>query len=450
MTHHDLEQECAKLRAQVAELEARLAAQAPVAANGDTPPSASAWHGETRLLRGALRSLSDGVIICNADGKLVYFNAVATELFGVGVTDAGPSQWSARYGLYLLDTVTPFPPSELPLARALRGEDASGIEIFIRTEQRPEGTYTECSARPIHDDAGHLCGAVVVCRDIGEHKRWQAEREQRLLAEEQRIAAENDKLQMAQMLKTLLDHLDVVLWMVDAKGVFTFHEGRGLKAAGLSPGQVAGQNIFSLYGELEVVRRALSGVMAHDRTEAHGSFWENWYIPMQGDDGAVLGVIGLSLDVTETHKAKAEVEAKLAVVERQQDVIRNLETPIIQVWDQILTLPMVGVVDSRRAARVTDDLLDAVTRTQSRFAILDLTGVDVVDTSTAGHVLNIITAVRLLGAEGIITGIRPNVAQTMVSLGLDLSKVITLATLRDGLAFAVRRLTSNSRRASRS
>jgi anti-anti-sigma regulatory factor len=149
----------------------------------------------------------------------------------------------------------------------------------------------------------------------------------------------------------------------------------------------------------------------------------------------------MSLNVTEAHQAKAELEAKLAVIQRQQEVIFNLETPIIQVWDEVLTLPMVGVVDSKRAARLTDDLLGRVTQTQARFAILDMTGVDVVDTGTAGHILNIIAAVRLLGAEGIITGIRPNVAQTMISLGLDLSRVRTLATLRDGLSFAIRRLT---------
>jgi anti-anti-sigma regulatory factor len=127
-------------------------------------------------------------------------------------------------------------------------------------------------------------------------------------------------------------------------------------------------------------------------------------------------------------------------------VINDLETPVIQVWDRVLTLPMVGIVDSRRAARMTDDLLRQVARTQAHFAILDLTGVEVVDTATAGHLLNIASAVRLLGAESIITGIRPNIAQTIISLGVDLTRIRTLATLRDGLALAIRSLTQGDPR----
>ncbi|HSO00684.1 MAG TPA: STAS domain-containing protein, partial [Candidatus Nanopelagicales bacterium] len=134
------------------------------------------------------------------------------------------------------------------------------------------------------------------------------------------------------------------------------------------------------------------------------------------------------------------------IIERQQEVIRNLETPILQVWDRVLTLPMIGVVDSRRAARVMDDLLAAVVRGRARFALLDLTGVDIVDTSTANHLIGMIRAVRLLGAEGIITGIRPDVAQTIVSLGVDLSSIVTVATLRDGLSLAIKRMSREKAR----
>jgi rsbT co-antagonist protein RsbR len=135
-----------------------------------------------------------------------------------------------------------------------------------------------------------------------------------------------------------------------------------------------------------------------------------------------------------------EMQNKLDLIERQQEVIRNLETPIMELWERVVTLPMVGVVDSARAARVMDDLLAAVSRLGARFAILDLTGVDTVDTATAAHLLGLISALRLLGTEGIITGIRPTVAQTVVSLGLDLSRVVTCANLREGLRLCIRRM----------
>ncbi|TKD06398.1 PAS domain-containing protein [Polyangium fumosum] len=444
------EQECAELRARVAELEARLALPAPAEMNGHHhEASPFDQDGETRLLRAAIQSLADGVVICDRDGRLIHFNAAATAIFGERSSEAAPGEWSSRYGLYQPDGMTLVPAHEMPLVRALQGDSADAIELFVRSERLPGGRFVECVARGIRDADGDICGAVVVCRDLGERRRYEAEREQRLRAEEERLAAEKEMLRMARILQSLLDHLDVVVWATDETGAFTFHDGQGCASAGFERGTLLGKNIFDISPGDHLVQRALLGSAAHDRSHMNGAVWDNWVIPFGEDDKKASGVLGLSLNVTEAHQAKVELEAKLALIQRQQEVIFNLETPIIQVWDHVLTLPMVGVVDSKRAARVTDDLLAEVSRTQARFAILDLTGVDIVDTATAGHMLNIITAVRLLGAEGIITGIRPNVAQTMVSLGLDISRVRTLATLRDGLAFAIRKLTEDGSAARR-
>ncbi|WP_272423579.1 PAS domain-containing protein [Polyangium jinanense] len=440
MVHAGLEEECAALRARVVELEARLAASESAGKGQHRAGSAPDPESELSLLRAALHTLADGVILCDQEGRLVHFNAAAEAMLGQATTDANPSDLS-RYRLYLPDGVTPFPPSESPLARARRGEVTDSVEMFARSEQQPQGVSMAVSGRPIRDKDGELLGAVVVLCDIGERKRFAAERERRQRADAQRIAAEKERLRMARLLQGLLDNLDVVVWAVDPKGVCTFHDGRGSESASLTRGQLIGQNFLEIY-PTDHVGRALAGNHIHVIDEGEGVIWEHWMVPVLEDDKRVSEVIGLSLNITEAHHAKKEIEAKLALIERQQEVIFNLETPVIQVWDHVLTLPMVGVVDSRRAARVTDDLLAAVSRTQARFAILDLTGVEVVDTATAGHMLNILSAVRLLGAEGIITGIRPTVAQTMVSLGLDLSRVRTLATLRDGLSFAIRRLPS--------
>ncbi|TKD06397.1 PAS domain-containing protein [Polyangium fumosum] len=439
-----MENECAALRARVAELEASLSVRSPVVINGHRREAVpSDPDAEARLLRAAIHNIADAIVICNRDGRTIHFNAAATQIFGERSSDVPSEELSTRYGLFLPDGVTLVPTNDLPSHRALRGENVDRIELFVRRESLPAGMYIECSARCIRDADGVICGAVVVCRDLGERRRYEVERERRLRAEEQRLAAEKERLRMARILKSLLEHLDIVVWATDEKGVFTFHDGRGAEAAGLARGALVGKDARDVYPDDLLIHRALAGVPQHDRNGAHGVAWEHWAIPVN-DDGRPAGVIGMSLNITEAHQAKLELEAKLALIQRQQEVIFNLETPIIQVWDRVLTLPMVGVVDSRRAARVTDNVLAEVSRTQARFAILDLTGVDVVDTATAGHMLNIISAVRLLGAEGIITGIRPNVAQTMISLGLDLSRVRTLATLRDGLSFAIRELAGSS------
>jgi rsbT co-antagonist protein RsbR len=158
-------------------------------------------------------------------------------------------------------------------------------------------------------------------------------------------------------------------------------------------------------------------------------------------------VIGFTLDISDAKQAEEELRVKLALIEQQQQVIRDLSTPILEVWSGVLALPMVGVVDSVRVSEVTEALLSRIVEKGARFAILDLTGVEVVDTKVAGHLVSIISAIRLLGAEGIVTGIQPTVAQTMFALGLDLSSVVTRANLRAGLGFCIRQMADAARQA---
>ena len=127
-------------------------------------------------------------------------------------------------------------------------------------------------------------------------------------------------------------------------------------------------------------------------------------------------------------------------------MIRELSTPVIEVWDGILTLPIVGLVDSVRTAEIMDNLLQTVVRTGSRFAILDLTGVQVVDTHTASHLIGLIQAIRLLGAEGLFTGIHPNIAETIVAIDIDLTHVRVFAKLRDALKHCIAQMNAKGRK----
>jgi len=128
-----------------------------------------------------------------------------------------------------------------------------------------------------------------------------------------------------------------------------------------------------------------------------------------------------------------ELEDKLATIDRQRAAISRLSSPIIQVWEGVLTVPVVGAIDPQRATDLLENLLAAVLRVRARYAILDLTGADVIDSTAADHFCKIIRAVELLGARCIITGIKPAVAQTMIALGVDMSRMTTMATLADGL-----------------
>ena len=143
----------------------------------------------------------------------------------------------------------------------------------------------------------------------------------------------------------------------------------------------------------------------------------------------------LGLWTTEVHQ-----QAREEVIFRQQQEMLELSTPVVKLWDGILALPMIGTLDSSRTQVVMEALLQRIVETGSQVAIIDITGVPLVDTLVAQHLLKTVTAARLMGADCIISGIRPQIAQTIVHLGVDLAGVITKATLADALAVAMKRL----------
>jgi rsbT co-antagonist protein RsbR len=131
--------------------------------------------------------------------------------------------------------------------------------------------------------------------------------------------------------------------------------------------------------------------------------------------------------------SRADLEEKLATIERQQMAIRDLSTPIIELWDDILTLPIVGVVDTQRSMEMTSRLLRRLAESRFQCVIIDVTGVDVVDTMTADHFVKMIKSAQLLGVYCVVTGVSGEIAQTLVRIGVDLGPVKTLRSLKDGL-----------------
>jgi rsbT co-antagonist protein RsbR len=143
----------------------------------------------------------------------------------------------------------------------------------------------------------------------------------------------------------------------------------------------------------------------------------------------------LGLYTTEVYQKGRE-----EVILRQQEETLELSTPVVKLWDGVLALPMIGTLDSARTQVVMESLLQRIVETGAEVAIIDITGVPTVDTLVAQHLLKTITAARLMGAECIISGIRPQIAATIVHLGVDLSAVITKATLADAFQVALSRL----------
>jgi rsbT co-antagonist protein RsbR len=146
------------------------------------------------------------------------------------------------------------------------------------------------------------------------------------------------------------------------------------------------------------------------------------------------------LDALAMHTIRTFQKSREAVIKRQQEELLELSTPVVKLWDGVLALPMIGTLDSQRTQVVMESLLQRIVDTGSEIAIIDITGVPTVDTLVAQHLLKTVTAIRLMGADCIISGVRPQIAQTIVHLGLDLQGVVTKANLADALALALRRL----------
>jgi rsbT co-antagonist protein RsbR len=136
----------------------------------------------------------------------------------------------------------------------------------------------------------------------------------------------------------------------------------------------------------------------------------------------------------------ASEEQLAAVIAQQSQTISELQTPVIQVWDRILALPIVGTLDTARSQEMNEALLQKIVETGAEIVIVDLTAVPIVDTAVAKHLLETITAARLLGAEAMLVGMAPRIAVTIVHLGIDLSGIVTRGTLAQGLELALAHL----------
>lgn len=162
----------------------------------------------------------------------------------------------------------------------------------------------------------------------------------------------------------------------------------------------------------------------------------DWYnTPLVGEDGSVIGVASLVADVTEQRTIEAELRATQLA---QAEMIEQLSAPILDVWQGVLAMPIIGEVDERRAARMTESLLAAIVSARASVTVIDLTGIGRVNAGVATHLLKMVRAAELLGCRSLICGISPEVALATVEAARDLGELATFGTLRDALGYVLR------------
>jgi PAS domain S-box-containing protein len=249
---------------------------------------------------------------------------------------------------------------------------------------------------------------------------------------EKRRSAERE-----QMLGLILRSAPVVTFVTDAQGRITHLAGKEAERLGLTAEAALGQPVRTALAaaqELgEALDRALAGEEATARIALGEATCDVWLCPCRDASGQLKMVVGTLLDVTEQLRASRMLRDQLATITAQADTISRLLLPILPLWPGVLCVPLLSEAGEALGSSLKEELLAAVARSRARIVLLDLTGVVRAEAHVVAHLLSLAAAVRLLGAQALLTGLRPEVARALASSGADLSTLRSYPTLHEGL-----------------
>ena len=254
------------------------------------------------------------------------------------------------------------------------------------------------------------------------------------------------------LLQSVIDALPQAIFIKDLNYRFIHANQTFIQDAGLKqPEQIIGHTDYELpwNNNADMYRQDDQAVLESgepkyhidDRiTHADGSItWtRTTKLPLKNEHGTIVGLLGWYQDITreKTYEAEA-IQLREEIISAQADALRELSTPLIPISENVVAMPLVGTIDEERAQMILESLLSGLGQYQAQIAILDITGVPVIDTQVADALVKSAQAVRLLGAQVMLTGIRPEVAQTLVSLGADLSSIKTYSNLQTAIFAAL-------------
>jgi PAS domain S-box-containing protein len=257
---------------------------------------------------------------------------------------------------------------------------------------------------------------------------------------------------MQQMVDAITD-FEVI--RLDRDGVVRSWNPGALRLTGYDGPDVVGKHVRTFYTEEDVragaVEREMASAVREGRVETEGwrirkdgsRFWVNTVLaPINDGTGELIGYVKVGRDLTERREQEQ-------LVQRQRDEILELSTPVIQVWDKVLVLPLIGTLDSLRAARLTESLLERIALDQAEVVILDVSGVPTIDSGVARHLLKTVEAARLMGTVSVLSGVRPEIAQSIVHLGIELGGLRSRTSLKDALQLALRMVNAGELRLDR-
>ncbi len=249
------------------------------------------------------------------------------------------------------------------------------------------------------------------------------------------------------LLDALLKHIPDKIYFKDKKSRFLEVSKAKLDELDLSRNELVGKSDFDFFPEedakqmFEDEKRIMEkGELVIDKEEEielpeGKTIWVSaTKVPFYDKKGKIAGTLGISRDITKRKLLELERVEKLKA---QKEELIELSTPVIDVWQGVLTVPVLGSLDSERASRISEALLKQIVIEKAEFAIIDISGISAVDSAVADRIIRTAKAVRLVGAEAILTGVGEEVAQTIADLGIDMEGLKTMATLKGGLEYVI-------------
>ena len=251
--------------------------------------------------------------------------------------------------------------------------------------------------------------------------------------------------------QNIIDSLFFPFYIVDAEtyGIEVINEAarKGREVAGMTCHQLTHHNPVPCDSDehgcpLQEVRRTgkpATMIHTHFMEDGEPRLFEVHGVPIKDKNGSVVKMIEYSIDITDQRRAEEEsaraLEALAEANEAKEEQIQQLSTPVIEVWDGILVTPVIGIVDGERGTQIMRTLLDACSEIRARGVIIDITGIEVIDESTALHLIRMSKAIQLLGARAVISGVSPEVAKTMIHTDVASERIKTVRSLKEGLLY---------------
>jgi rsbT co-antagonist protein RsbR len=367
-------------------------------------------------------SSSLALVEIDMEGKLAAWNRQAEVVFGWPEAEA-----LGRH--FALIVPEPARPQVDMIFQALAsGEVRHSRNINVRKDGRP--IVCQWYNAVLRDDEGVVRLIYCEVRDVTE---------------------EEELRRRQQLMQALADHSPLAIFAKDPAGRYLYANEEFTRGLGRPLSEVLGRGDLDLYGpELaEERRRDDAAALAADSpltreqrgigADGERSYWSLTF-PLRDSSGQITAICGIVNDITSLKRAEVERAAlQQQMIDSQRQALVELSTPLIPVADGVLAMPLIGAIDQMRAALIMETLLAGVVQQRARAVIIDITGVRTIDVHVAEALLRSARAVRLLGAETVITGVGPAVAQTLVQLGVDLRDLVTLADLRSGIAHALAR-----------